>query len=60
MKARSPGEFKAAWQWHIDQLASLALAANISYDHYTDVKQELESWLTEAISINIEKDDCCE
>lgn len=48
MKAKDPAQFNAAWQHHIDQLASLALAADIPYNDFTTIKQELENWLTEA------------
>jgi len=50
MRAKDPAQYKQAWQWHIDQLASLALAANIPYHHYVEVKATLEGWLTEAVT----------
>jgi hypothetical protein len=45
MKAPIPNDFRSAWQWHIDQLAHLALMADIEYKDYLSVKTELETWL---------------
>jgi len=58
-RAKDPTEFRQAWQWHIDQLSSLALAANIQYAHFVEVKAELESWINDALLNNL-KDDPCE
>lgn len=46
--AKDPAQYNQAWQWHIDQLASLALAAGVQYNDYTSVKKTLEAWLTVA------------
>jgi len=60
MKAKDPVEYKHSWQWHIDQLASLALAANIPYAEFTACKHRLEQWLADAISIQQQKESDCE
>jgi len=58
-RAKDPTEFRQAWQWHIDQLSSLALAANVQYHSFVEVKQILESWIHDALLTNL-KDDPCE
>jgi len=49
MRARDPEEYRQSWQAHINNLAALALAANISYDEYVAAKQRLEQWLDTAL-----------
>lgn len=49
-------EYKSAWQWHIDQLASLALAGDIDYEAYISVKRELETWLKYATQRQLNKE----
>jgi len=49
MKARNTDQYREAWQAHINNLAALALAANISYDEYVAAKQRLEQWLDTAL-----------
>lgn len=48
MKAKTREQYINAWQWHIDQLAILALAAKVEYSEYTETKARLESWITDA------------
>lgn len=47
---RNLDDYKAAWQYHIDQLAKLAIPARIDYDRYRRTKVELEVWLQDAIT----------
>lgn len=49
MKAKTIEQYEQAWQSHINQLATLALAADIPYKQYSEVKHTLEFWLEEAV-----------
>lgn len=49
MKAKNLKDYLSAWQWHINQLATLAIAADVTYDDYNHIKEHLESWLATAI-----------
>lgn len=50
MNAKDPEQYRAAWQAHISNLASLALAAGIQYDEYIAAKKRLEEWLDQAVT----------
>jgi len=54
-RSESAQEYKQAWQWHIDQLASLALAGDIDYEAFISVKRELETWLKYATQRQLNK-----
>lgn len=49
MRARSKEQYKRAWEHHIQELATLALAAKIDYNEWVEIKQDLEEWLDKAI-----------
>ena len=40
--AKTSEEFRAAWQSHIAQLASLMLDADVSFEEWTRIRTELE------------------
>lgn len=50
MKAKSLEQYRQAWEHHIKELASLALAANVEYTEYVQVKDQLEHWLKTALT----------
>lgn len=41
--------YAEAWNHHIKELAALALAANVKYTDWEDVRDELKNWLDVAI-----------
>jgi len=53
MRAQTPKQYKEAWTWHIEQLATLALAAKIEYNEYVEMKEDLLTWLDKAIEMQL-------
>lgn len=49
MKAKNVDQYRDAWKWHIAQLGTLALAADVEYHHYLAIRRTLEVWLEKAI-----------
>lgn len=52
MKAKSKDHYRQAWESHIQNLATLALAADIPYDEYRAARDRLLQWLDKAIESN--------
>lgn len=44
-----PTQYRIAWQYHIEQLGKLALAANVTFDDFCAVKRRCEEWLETAV-----------
>jgi hypothetical protein len=48
MRAKSREEYKAAWEYHIRELASLALAADIPLQEWDLTRNRLFGWIDRA------------
>ena len=47
-RARNENKYRESWEFHINQLTHLALAADVTYDEMMEVKSRLMGWLENA------------
>lgn len=57
MRAKTPEHYRAAWESHIQNLTTLALAADIPYDEYRAARDRLLQWLDKAMENEWSKED---
>lgn len=51
MQARNEAQYRAAWESHVLQLNTLAMAADVSYEELTALRAQLAEWIDKAAAV---------